>query len=73
MAKSSKSFSAQIESVWGNTLHHLDDLPYNPNEYLPHIYGKFREKNAAVPVRPVLPTPQKNDMPFPSIDDKLIS
>jgi len=40
--------SVSVESVWGSTLHHIDDIPYNPKDYLPHIYGKFREKNAGV-------------------------
>jgi deoxyribodipyrimidine photo-lyase len=53
-----------IESVWGSTIHHLDDLPYNPKEYLPHIYGKFREKGADIKVRDLLPTPKSGDLPF---------
>jgi hypothetical protein len=53
-----------MESVWGSTLHHIDDMPYNPKEYLPHIYGKFREKNAAVPVRQLVDSPKLNEMPF---------
>jgi hypothetical protein len=50
-AGNDKNLNVSIESVWGSTLHHLDDLPYNPREYLPHIYGKFREKQANVRVR----------------------
>jgi len=50
----------------------LDDLPYDPIEYLPHIYGKFREKSAGVQVRPLLPTPEKNSMPFPSLTDSIL-
>jgi len=45
-------------------LHHLDDLPYDPREYLPHIYGKFREKQANVRVRQLLPSPGAGDLPF---------
>jgi len=52
--------------VWGSTLYHLDDLPYKPKEYLPHIYGKFREKSAAVRVRKCHDAPKKGDMPFVS-------
>ena len=55
-----------MESVWGLTLHHIDDLDFNPNDYLPHIYGKFRERNVLVKVRPLLPTPKKGDLPFPA-------
>jgi len=31
-------------NIWGSTLHHVDDLPYNPQEYFPHVYGNFRKK-----------------------------
>jgi hypothetical protein len=61
LAKNNKEpLTAKVESVWGLTLHHLNDLDYDPNEYLPHIYGKFRERNLNVKVRPLLPTPTKN-------------
>jgi hypothetical protein len=40
-------------------------MDYDPDEYIPHIYGKFREKNALVKVRQLLPTPKKGDLPFP--------
>jgi deoxyribodipyrimidine photo-lyase len=63
--KTSKN-SISVESVWGSTLHHIDDLSYDPHEYLPHIYGKFREKNAGVAVRKLVDTPKKGDMPYPS-------
>jgi len=57
LAAKEKDLSVKIESVWGSTLYHIDDLPYQPKEYLPHIYGKFREKTASVRVRPLLETP----------------
>ena len=53
-----------MESVWGSTLHHIEDMSYNPKEYLPHNYSKFRENNAGVIVRPLLPTPDINDLPY---------
>ena len=65
-----KNISTEIESVWGNTLHHIDDLDYNPKEYLPHIYGKFREKNATVLVRPLLSTP--TSLPWVAKSNKTI-
>ena len=51
-------------SLWGSTLHHIDDMPYKPLEYFPHIYGNFRKKGAEVEVRPLLPTPKKGELPF---------
>ena len=62
--KAKSEYNVNIDKVWGSTLHHLDDLSYDPVDYLPHIYGKFREKNAGVPVRPLLKTPEKDDLPF---------
>lgn len=61
----------ELLSVWGLTLHHLDDLDYNPKEYLPHIYGKFRERGARVRVHPLLSTPKKGDLPFVAGPSKL--
>ena len=64
MMKEDKLLQVGINSIWSSTLHHLDDLPYDPVEYLPHIYGKFREKNVQVKVRDILPTPCKDELPF---------
>jgi hypothetical protein len=52
-------------SIWGSTLHHLDDLPYNPTEYFPHVYGNFRKKQEHVKVRQILPSPEKGELPLP--------
>lgn len=71
--KKIKNAGISVDSVWGSTLHHIDDLPYNPREYLPHIYGRFREKNAGVKVRPLLEAPKKGELPFVSKPDKLIT
>jgi deoxyribodipyrimidine photo-lyase len=67
------SLNVRAESVWGSTLHHLDDLPYNPKEYLPHIYGKFREKQAGVKVRPLVDAPKKGELVLPKVTCKVIS
>jgi deoxyribodipyrimidine photo-lyase len=50
-------------SLWGATLHHIDDLPYKPLEYFPHVYGNFRKAQANVKVRELLPTPVKGELP----------
>jgi len=65
--------SVEVEGVWGSTLHHIDDLSYDPHEYLPHIYGKFREKSQDVKVRPLLETPAKGDLIGPKEKSKDIS
>ena len=47
-------------------------MDYDPEEYIPHIYGKFRERNALVKVRPLLPTPNKGDLPFVKESNEII-
>ena len=34
----------QFAAVWGSTLNHIDDLPYDPVEYFPHNYSGMRTK-----------------------------
>ena len=51
-------------SVWGSTLHHIDDMPYDPVEYFPHIYGNFRKKGENVKVRELFESPKNGDLPF---------
>ena len=58
-----QNISIQLHSIWSLTLHHLHDLDYDPKEYLPHVYGKFRERSAHVKVRQLLRTPGKGDLP----------
>ncbi len=50
--------------IWGSTLHHIDDLPYDPHEYFPHTYGFMRKKQDQVKVRALLPQVPANSMPF---------
>ena len=64
MGKKDKGLSVSLESIWSSTLFNLNDLDYDPKEYLPHVYGKFREKSTNVRVRDLLPTPQKKQLPF---------
>lgn len=65
-----KDQKVQIESIWGSTLYHIDDLPYKPQTDLPHLYGKFREKSEDTKVRALLPTAKKGELPFPKDLDK---
>ena len=62
---------AEIQSIWGSTIYHIDDIPFKPQD-LPHIYGKFREKTAGTKVRSLLKKPEKGDLPFPKDTSKLI-
>jgi deoxyribodipyrimidine photo-lyase len=36
----------RLELVWGGTLHHIDDLPFSPNQ-LPDVYTQFRKVKSA--------------------------
>jgi len=63
-----KDADVQIQSLWGSTIYHIDDLPYKPDTELPHIYGKFREKSQNVKVRALAPTPGKGDLPKAKAD-----
>ena len=55
--------------IWGATLNHIDDLPYDPHEEYPHVYGNARKKEAHVQVRPLLPSPQTNSLPFVNLKE----
>ena len=48
--------------IWGSTLHHIDDLPYDPHEYFPHTYGFMRKKQDNVRVRELLPSPEADSL-----------
>ena len=56
--------ACNIVSIWGSTLHHMDDLPYDPVEYFPHTYGNMRKKQVEVKVRPMVETPDIGSLPF---------
>ena len=58
--------NSEVRSVWGSTLYHRDDMPYNPATDLPHIYGRFRSTTEKVKVRELLNSPSKGDLPFTS-------
>ena len=47
-------------------------MDYDPDEYIPHIYGKFRERNALVKVRQLLPILKKGDLPFVKESNEII-
>ena len=66
----SSNANVDFVSVWGSTLHHVDDLPYNPRAYFPHIYGNFVKKGANTPVRDLLPKPGKGELPKMKVRSK---
>lgn len=50
----------QFEPIWGSTLHHIDDLPYDPKDTFSINYGGFRLKHQNVISRALLPVPTKD-------------
>jgi len=48
-----------------STLYHLDDLPFTPGEYLPHIYGNFRKACANTKIRKSVNNPTQGSLTPP--------
>ena len=38
-----KGADVRLMPIWNSTLHHIDDLPYDPAEYCAHGYSNFRK------------------------------
>ncbi|XP_036377802.1 cryptochrome DASH [Megalops cyprinoides] len=48
----------KVQTFWGSTLYHGEDLPFNHISRLPDVYTEFRKAvETRCRVRPVLPTP----------------
>ena len=54
----------QFNAIWGQTLHHIDDLPYDPIDSFSNDYQPFRMKHKDVKVRALLPSPTLDSLPF---------
>ena len=54
----------QFVPIWNSTLHHIDDLPYDPVEFFPPTNGNMRSKQKNLEVRPLHKSPKKGDLPF---------
>lgn len=58
-----KSLNCELELVWGKTLYHLDDIPYEPHE-IPLVSKTFRIKvSKETEIRATFPTPNKIETP----------
>lgn len=64
--------SVSVRSVWGSTINHIDDLPYNPTEYVPWNFTSLKGKHAGIEVKPILPPPTSGSLPFPGDPDAYI-
>jgi len=63
-AKADSKLKFTIETVWGSTLHHIDDFTYNPYQKLAENYTGFTRNQNGVQVRALLPTPKAGELPF---------
>ncbi|KAM7266964.1 hypothetical protein ACFE04_009130 [Oxalis oulophora] len=64
----SSSTGSKLQFVWGTTMYHIDDLPFNTSS-LPDIYTQFRKSvEAKCEVRACIKLPASLG-PAPSVDD----
>jgi hypothetical protein len=49
--------------IWGTTLLHIDDLPFDPIKDFSNVITEFRKKTKTVKVRTVLSEPTMNSLP----------
>jgi len=60
--------SSTLDLVWGSTLYHLDDLPFDLHA-MPTVFTPFRSKvEDRSEVRGMFETPRAGQLPFPSSD-----
>ena len=58
--------------IWNSTLHHIDDLPYDPSEFFPPTFSSMRNKQKDVTVRPLLKSLRSGILPTFKPDNKAI-
>ena len=61
--------SIEVQTVWGSTINHIDDLSYNPREKCPWSFTQLNKEHAKINVRPLVPPPPSGSIPFPSEAD----
>merc|ERR1711871_564834 len=67
VAASAAAAGATCSSIWGSTMYHLDDLPYNNPSNLPGSFTPFKEKcERNISVRPCFPVTYDSLPPPPS-------
>ncbi|XP_051543717.1 cryptochrome DASH [Myxocyprinus asiaticus] len=60
----------KIQTFWGSTLYHRDDLPFSQIRGLPDVYTQFRKAvESQSRVRPVFPTPEQVKSPPPGLEE----
>ncbi|CAN0860002.1 Cryptochrome DASH, chloroplastic/mitochondrial [Linum grandiflorum] len=65
----SRAASSRLELVWGTTMYHLDDLPFDAHS-IPDIYTQFRKSvEAKSAIRECLKLPLSLGPPPPAVED----
>ena len=59
-------------SIWGKTLYHIKDLPYDPRKHLQAFYSDFIKINyeADISVRLLYPDPDIGSLPIAIRDNE---
>ena len=55
---------SQFIPIWGSTLYHIRDLPFNPKVTVCEQYGQLMNQLQGVSVRAELPPPSKGSLKF---------
>lgn len=59
-----KEVHCQFVPIWNSTLHHIDDLPNDPNEKFPFKFMAMVSALSGVKIRALLPSPKKGQLPL---------
>jgi hypothetical protein len=52
-----KDRKTRLRGLWSSTLHHFEDLTFNPRDKFTHIFGEYRKMVKEVKIRDLLPDP----------------
>lgn len=65
--------AASLKPVWGRTMYHLDDLPFQPQD-MQAVFTKFRfgVEKKGIPIRDPLPPLKKGDAPALPLADRTV-
>jgi len=68
VARAVKRSGGTVETLWGHTLHHIEDIPYKPDlQDFPDGFTPFRNKvEKQCEPRPCLPPPAAGSLPLPA-------
>jgi deoxyribodipyrimidine photo-lyase len=59
-----------FETFWVSTIYHINDLDFNPLEWVPKNKAMFVDKTSQTPVRKLLPVPSRKAIPYLEDDER---